>query len=114
MEAVKDIVQNSNESLDIDSLDKNIRNRYPLLSEISNELQNTENEIKEMVHAFYERQKANIKVGEQKGAELNSKFIKLWQEKKRLEKLEFHEKIKTPEYQEMLASLRSKNQNAQD
>lgn len=114
METTKNIVQNVPKSINIDSLDEKVKNQYPLLAEISTALAGKENEMKEMIHSFYERKKADIKIGEEKGAELTSKFIKLWQDKKRLEQLEFREKVKTLEYQAMFASLRSKNQNAQD
>lgn len=81
MKTTGNIVQNNAKQMDIDSLDKNVRNQYPLLSQISAELVNKENEMKEMIHAFYERKKAGIIVGEEKAGELNNKFIKILQEK---------------------------------
>ncbi len=114
METAKEVVQHELKSVNIDSLDEKVRKQYPLLADISAALEGKKNEIKEMVHAFYEGQKTNIKVGKENVIGLDTRFVKLWQEKKRLEQLEFQEKAKTPEYQAMFASLRSKKQNAQD
>jgi hypothetical protein len=100
--------QLATKSVNIDLLEEEVTKQYPQLAEISADICCKENEIKELVHAFYERKKANIKVGEEVRKELNNRFIKLLQEKKQLEQIEFQEKLKTPEYQAIFSSLRSK------